>query len=376
MKLLISISYYYPNISGLTIYAKRIAEEMVKRGFEVNILTSRYKKDLLQHEKINGILVKRVWTPLVFGRGPIMPTFLYDSYKAVKNSDVVNCHLPQFESLCLTIWAKILRKRLIVTYHCDLASWPGLINKLQVSAVYLSHLFTCVLADRIVTSSKDYADNSKFLSLFKNKLVFIFPPITLEKSSGEFKNRWSDIRYKIGFVGRIAKEKGIDYLLKSIPEINKGIGNDFKIFIVGPEGVVGGGVKNDLSSLMEKYKRNLVILGVLKEGEIKDFYKMLDVLVLPSTQSLEAFGMVQVEAMLSGCPIVTSNIPGVRVPITLTKMGRLVKPNDSQVLGKVITDVLTNRSSYVTDKNKVQKIFNLQGSVILYERVFKSLFNG
>jgi glycosyltransferase involved in cell wall biosynthesis len=372
MKLLISISYYYPNISGLTIYAKRIAEEMVKKGFEVNILTSRYKKELPVREKINGVLVKRVWTPLIFGRGPIMPTFLYDSFRAVKNSDVVNCHLPQFESLFLAVWAKIFRKRIIVTYHCDLASWPGLINKIQVSAVYLGHLITCFLADRIVSSSKDYADNSKFLSLFKNKLVFVFPPIILEESSGKFKNGWSDIQYKVGFVGRIAKEKGIDNLLKSIPEIKKRIGPNFKVFIVGPKEVVGGGAKNEIYSLIEKYKEHLVILGVLKEGELGDFYKMLDVLVLPSTQSLEAFGMVQVEAMLSGCPVVACGLPGVRIPIKLTGMGKIIESNDSKLLGQTIVRILKNKKEYIKPKSEIQKIFNFQKTIRSYIKLFRN----
>jgi glycosyltransferase involved in cell wall biosynthesis len=372
MKLLISISYYYPNISGLTIYAKRVAEEMVKKGLEVNILTSHYKKDLPLQEKINGVLIKRVWTPLVFGRGPIMPTFLYDSYKAVKNSDVINCHLPQFESLFLAVWAKIFKKRIIVTYHCDLASWPGLINKIQISIVYLSHLFTCFLADRVVSSSKDYADNSKFLSLFKNKLVFVFPPIILERSSGEFKNRWSDIQYKIGFVGRIAKEKGIDNLLKSIPEIKKRIGNNFRIFIVGPEEVVGGGAKNELYSLIEEYKKHLVILGVLKEGELEDFYKMIDVLVLPSTQSLEAFGMVQVEAMLSGCPVIASDLPGVRIPIKLTGMGKIFETNDSNLLGQIIAKILKNKKKYIKPKSEIEKFFSYQKTISSYINLFKN----
>lgn len=366
MKLLICISYYYPNISGLSIYAKRIAEEMVKKGFEVEVLTSRHKNELPCREKVGGVLIKRVWTPFILGRGPIMPTFLIDSLRAVMKADIINCHLPQFEAIFTALWAKILGKKLIVTYHCDLSNWPGFVDKVAVGLTYFSQFLTCILADRIINSSKDYSDNSKFLKLFKKELVYIFPPVKLEKSLGTFINKWGSVKYKIGFVGRIAKEKGIDVLLNAIPDIEKGLRGRFKIFIVGPKNVIGGGADGQLSNTLEKYDKYLIYLGTLKDGEMPDFYKMLNVLVLPSTQSMEAFGMVQVEAMLSGCPVIASDLPGVRIPIKLTGMGEVIEIKDSNLLGQAIVKVLRNKKGYIKPKDKIEKIFDYRKTINFY----------
>ncbi|MBU0569248.1 glycosyltransferase, partial [Patescibacteria group bacterium] len=129
-KILIGISYYLPNISGLTIYAQNLAEELVKREHVVKVLTSKHLKKLPESEEKNGVLIKRVWTPFIFGRGPIMPTYLFEAYRTIKKADVVNLHLPQFEAFFSALLAKLLKKKLVVTYHCDFSNWPGLINQI------------------------------------------------------------------------------------------------------------------------------------------------------------------------------------------------------------------------------------------------------
>ncbi len=371
VKILIGISYYHPNISGLTIYAQNLAEELVKRGNSVGILTSRHLNNLPPKEVKKGVLIKRIWTPFIFGRGPIMPTFLLDSYKAVNEVDVVNIHIPQFEGVILALWAKLLGKKIILTHHCDLSNWPGFINQITEKVTYLSHFITCNLAEKVVVNSKDYANNSKFLSEFKNKLEYIYPPIKLKKADFSFNKDWRGIKYKIGFVGRLAREKGAKYLLQAIPSLEKKLGEDFRIFIVGPsKEVVGGGAEKGIVKLMDKFKERLVFLGKISDKQLAGFYKSIDVLVLPSTQSLESFGMVQVEAMLSGRPVVASNLPGVRVPVKVTGMGEIIIPRDVESLAKGIIKVLRGGRKYVKSRKKIEKIFNYKETIDTYEELF------
>lgn len=174
----------------------------------------------------------------------------------------------------------------------------------------------------------------------------------------------------IGFAGRIAKQKGIPYLLKAIPQIQKKIPN-FKIVLAGPyKEVIGESYFSDINYLIKKYKKYLIFLGGIEQENMSSFYNLCDVLVLPSDDRLESFGLVQVEAMLQGCPVVASNLPGVRVPIELTGMGKVFEVGNTKGLAQAIIDVLNNKKDYLLEKEKVEKIFNFQNTIKRYENIF------
>lgn len=377
MKILVGISYYHPNISGLTIYAKRFAEEMVKRGHTVEVLTARYKKNLPIREKIRGVLVTRVWTPVSIGRGPVMPTFPVAVYKALRRSQIVNCHLPQFESVITVILAKLLKKNVILTYHCDLSGWPGFVNQVSEIATWIAQLIAGALADVIISYTEDYGRHSRFLSLFKKKVVYILPPVKLEPKAKVIPGNWQDAKIKIGFAGRISREKGLHHLFQTLPALRKSLGRNVQLIFAGPyQEVIGGNDKSMLEGLLEKWKQNLTFLGPLSQREMASFYKAIDVLVLPSTESLEAFGMVQVEAMMHGCPVVATDLPGVRVPIRLTGMGKLVPPKDGQSLAEAVVEVIRRREIFIKPKQSVKKIFNFNKTMDKLETQFAKFSSG
>jgi len=85
----------------------------------------------------------------------------------------------------------------------------------------------------------------------------------------------------------------------------------------------------------------------LGNEELVSFYQSLDCLVLPSNNSTEAFGMVQIEAMNCGVPVVASDLPGIRSPIQKTQMGELFEKNNSIDLTNKIKKILKNRNNYL-----------------------------
>src|SRR5690606_38976470 len=101
MKIVIGISYYYPNISGLTIYAQNLAESLADKN-EVTVVTSN-PKGFKRTEKLNGVRVRRFWTPLLLGRGPIMPLYFWEVLKEMRKVQIVNYHIPSFEVLFFCI---------------------------------------------------------------------------------------------------------------------------------------------------------------------------------------------------------------------------------------------------------------------------------
>ena len=84
-----------------------------------------------------------------------------------------------------------------------------------------------------------------------------------------------------------------------------------------------------IQHLVEQHKDRVLFLGELHGGQLSNFYSMCDVLTLPSVNSTESFGMVQVEAMLCGTPVVASDIPGVREATRVTGMGLSVHSQGS-----------------------------------------------
>ena len=144
----------------------------------------------------------------------------------------------------------------------------------------------------------------------------------------------------------------------------------FKIIIAGPLDPVGEKkYKEKIMKLVEKYKDYVVFLGSLKQEEMGAFYSLLDVLVLPSINSTEAFGMVQVEAMMSGVPSVASGLPGVRIPVQETGMGKVVPLKNSQKLGETIADVLINKKKYIKDPYFIKQTFNMGKTVAFYQKI-------
>lgn len=373
MNILISVSYYHPNISGLSIYAKNLAEALAERGHKVTVLTSKHDQSLPQSEVIDKVKVRRLWTPAIIARGPIMPSFPLAAAQQVHKADVVNCHLPQFEALIPAVLSVILKKKLIITHHCDLSIWPGYLNKLARNLVNLSHIITCALANNIVVYTKDYAQHSKLLNKYKNKLIVISPPVKVGEVKKIVTEKWKQTKYKIGFAGRISREKGIDILLKSIPHLRNKLGENFKIIFAGPyKQVIGGGYKNKLDNLIEKHSKNLLFLGPLTQKEMAVFYKSIDVLVLPSTETIEAFGLVQIEAMLLGCPVVATDLPGVRIPIKKTSMGITVPINDHLALAQAIVKILLKKEKYIKSKSQIEKLFNYKKTIDQYENLISN----
>lgn len=376
MNILISLSYYSPYISGLTIYAKNLAYGLSAKGYTVRVLTSQHEKNLPLKEKLNGVAVTRVPISFNVGKGPIMLQYVKPLIQEVKKADVVNCHLPQFESVLVALIAKCLRKRIILTYHTDLAVDKTISGMIVRYCLYSAQILTGMLADVIVTQSSDYAKQSKYLTFFKKKVKAIYPPIIFpqpkEKDVDTFRKRVSsNKKYLIGVVGRMAQEKGYEYLLEAVPILKKKLGDNFLILFAGPKNPIGEEAYiKKVTKLMEQYKESVNHVGILTEDELGAYYANLDVFVLPSVNVTEAFGMVQIEALSCGTPVVVSDLPGVRLPVQITGNGLISSVGDPKDLAEKITEVLKNKDKYQVDRQKIVDEFGLRTIINQYEKLF------
>ena len=85
------------------------------------------------------------------------------------------------------------------------------------------------------------------------------------------------------------------------------------------------------------------------------------------------FGLVQVESMLLGTPVVSSDLPGVRIPIQTTGMGLIAPPGDIQAFADAVIEVVENRSAYCRDRSCISQRFSLERTLSEYEKLLLHL---
>jgi len=177
MKVLTTLSYYKPHISGLTVCVQRLIGGLSKKDFKFTVLTSRHRKNLLKSETENNIKIIRSPVLLTLGKVPVMPWYLFQVIREIKNNDLVWINLPQAEGLIVAVIAKLFGKRIITTVHC-LPLLPGGWQRFFFQKPFdLLNNLIIRLADKVVYYTKDYAEDTKELLHIPLKSKYILPPI-------------------------------------------------------------------------------------------------------------------------------------------------------------------------------------------------------
>lgn len=379
MKILLALTYYRPHTSGLTIYVERLARALAERGHRVTVLTSQYDKSLPRAEHLHGVDVVRVPVAFRVSKGVIMPTFGWRAWQMVRAHDVLSLHLPQFDASGLAARGRLLKKPVTLTYHCDLQLPPGVFSRVVDKVVFGSNVLAAQFADTIVAYTKDYATHSPFLSRYLAKVKVIPPPVHVPDVTpaeiAAFRAKWNlEGQRVIGFAARLATEKGVEMMLEALPRVRQAHPNA-RVLFAGPyQNVLGEeAYARHIMPLVEQNKGHWTFLGVLSPHEMATFFHNCDVTVLPSLNSTESFGLVQVEGMLCGAPSIASALPGVRQPVTMTGMGEVVPIGDSAALAEAVIRVLNDKAKYVRPRPEIEALFNTARTAELYEHLFEEL---
>lgn len=379
LRILIALTYYRPHVSGLTIYAERLARGLTRRGHRVTVLTSQFHPRLAAREVVDDIEIVRVPVALKVSKGVIMPLFPVYAASFLRRNDVVNVHMPQFEASLLAGLARQLGKPVVLTYDCDLKLPPGWFNRVVESCLGPMNHAAARLSDRIVATADDYAHHSPFLQRYASKVRAVAPVIEIAAVdpvvTRRLAARWQfDARPRIGFAARFAAEKGVEYLLRALPQIIEQVPDVEVVFTGAYKDTVGEeAYLATLTPHLERYKERLRFLDLLRDDEMPSFFALCDVLAVTSLNSTEAFGMVQAEAMLCGTPVVATNLPGVREVVRRTGMGEIVPAHDSDALAAAIVRILQNRRDYLRAAADIQAAFDPEISIGLYEGLFNEL---
>lgn len=314
--------FYYPHAGGVESHVRALSGELVREGHDVTVLTSRHDRRLPSFEVLEGVKVRRTRSLGVAFNTPID----IGTRRAIRELDADIFHLHYPPPLTSFFATRGLRKRatpVCLTYHCDLyLAGPGgrvltgLYNRLFLPA-------TLDRAQRIIVHTQSYGNTS--VSLRARPLTVIPSSVDLDRFRPEVDG--SAVRQRLGlegrrvlvFTGRLVPHKGVDVLLRALPELP----NDLALV------VVGRGPR--LASLRSVARR----LGVedrvrfcpdVSDEELPQYLRMADIFVFPSQNRLEGFGLAVAEAMAAGLPVVIADMPGVREVIEPGVQGLLVEP--------------------------------------------------
>ncbi|MCS7010590.1 MAG: glycosyltransferase family 4 protein [Anaerolineales bacterium] len=382
MKILTVLTYYRPHTSGLTIYAERLARALAKRGHQVTVMTTQYDKRLPRQETIDVVRVIRVPVAVRISKGVLAPTFGLVATQLVWEHDVVQLHLPQFDAPGVAFRARLFGKPAVLTYHCDLSLPAGLFNRFVNLVVHFQNHMAGLLANRIVTYTQDYADHSPYLRRFRHKVLAFLPPVELPPpvlGSAEafaLEHHVHERRPVIGMAARFAAEKGVEVLLDALPKVLEKYPKAQVLFAGQYENVLGE--KAYYERLMPRIREyqaqgHWTFLGVLSPQEMTAFYPNLDVLVVPSLNSTEAFGLVQIEAMMHDVPCVASALPGVRRPVQMHGMGKVIPIGDSDALAQALLEIFAEKEKYRCDTEELARLYAPDTVAQKYEELFEEL---
>jgi glycosyltransferase involved in cell wall biosynthesis len=218
------------------------------------------------------------------------------------------------------------------------------------------------LSDVITCASLDYVKNS-FLAGYYQKNPNKFQETYFGVDIKKFKiiaNEQPENGKNVLFVGGLDDsrlDKGLDVLIRAVKKLKEKKYND--IFLT----VIGNGNKKDYYRQVAAesgLEKSVNFTENINDDELVKYYNRCDIFVLPSKNRGEAFGLVLLEAMSCGKPIIASDLPGVRSVFENGRQGLLAKPGDDQDLAQKLEIIFS-------DKKKAEEM-GLQGKKLVEEK--------
>jgi glycosyltransferase involved in cell wall biosynthesis len=346
MRVVYICPYYFPSVGGIERFCQAIATEMHRLGNDIHVVTKAVegKND---REEMDGVKIHRVHPLFQYSKAVIAPAVR----KKIKelSPDVIHIQgpAPGMENF-VGINGK---SKIVMTCHTDLTLDSSISYKI-FSRAYRRFVFPRVLSkiDAIVLLSEVFRNTSKFSKLFARfdpHFVKVIPnAVDVEqfspgdKSKAEYKK---DLNVNSRFFGTFVASmeplhyyKGAEYLLHALSQLRD---LDLTFSFVG-EG-----------ELKLKYIELAKELGIWDKvrfpghGDndlLLKYYRAADVLILPSISTAETQGIVLIEAMACGTPVITTKIHGPMEMVNEGYNGYTVLPRDPKDLARAIVTILSD----------------------------------
>ena len=325
---------YYPVLGGIEGHLRLLSEGLAARGHTVTVLTSgRGRRDDLR--ELGGVRVIAAGRLATIASAPISPALL--THAARQRPDLVHLHMPDpTGDLALALAGP--RVPLVVSYHSDIVRQRRL---LTLYAPLLRR--TLRRAARIIAASPAYVHSSPFLAPLAGRCTVLPYGIDLDRFARPDPARITAIQARYPgplalFVGRLRYYKGVDQLVRAMAMAPG------RALIIGADATVR---RADLEQLAQDLgvAERVHFLSVEDDADLPAYYHAADLLVLPSVERSEAFGIVQIEAQAAGLPVVATELGTGTSYVTLHgQTGIIVSPADPQALAQAIRALMESET--------------------------------
>lgn len=343
--------YYPPHPGGMETHLESLCGEL-KRLIDLEILVAASDGFQTNEEVLTGMKLTRAGKLFNLRSAPFCPGMV--SKIRASKADLIHIHLPNPGAI-LAYLASGQRARLVFTYHSDI-----------VRQKVLSRFFDPILqhalnrADAIIVSSSNYMDSSYVLPPYRDKCRVIPYGVSIDHFQQPDSAEVARLRQLYGprmvlGVGRMVYYKGFEHLVEAMRFVN------------GRLVIVGRGPMH--ASLLQKAESCGVserVTFLTDVDDVRPYYHAADVFALSSVARSEAFGIVQLEAMASGKPVVNTGLDSGVTSVSLNGVtGVTVPPANPEALGQALSSLLDDPLRSATygraGQLRVKQHFNVQG---------------
>ncbi len=319
MKILMLTWEYPPRIvGGIARVVHDLSHRLIKDGHEVTVVT--YKEgNTPDFEDDKGVKVYRIGNYMI-NPNNFIDWIMQMNFNLVAKANEIIAKEGNFDVIHAHDWlvayaAKTLKNSygtpIVATIHATEAGRnSGIHDETQRYINDTEWMLTYEASEVIVNSNYMKNELQRLFGLPFEKINVVPNGVNLNLYSGierdyEFRRQYAADNEKIIlFVGRLVYEKGIQYLISAMPKILEGY-HDAKLVICGKGGMIDE-LKEQVNAMGISNK--VYFTGYLNSKQVVKMYKCADVAVFPSTY--EPFGIVALEGMLSGTPVVVSDVGG------------------------------------------------------------------
>ncbi|AXE30462.1 glycosyl transferase [Chromobacterium phragmitis] len=336
--------HYHPDQGGIETVTKDIAQGAVRAGCDVAVLCFG-DAARLSRERVGDVEVLRAPTWRKAASQPIGWQYFRAFLRCAREYDIVHAHVPNMLAALAVVLARV-PGRVVVHWHSDVVS-KGWLGRMMYPLEWLM----LRRADAVIATSQAYADASPLLRRFRDKVCLVpigiedpkqlddrpSPSPALASASGRAAQPAvanHDDRIVLA-IGRLVPYKGFEVLVDAARDLPPGC----RVVIVG-----GGEGRAELESRIARHGvgDRVQLAGRLDDGSLRLLFQRATLFCLPSVSRAEAFGVVLLEAMAHGLPIVASDIAGSGVPWVNShgETGLNVPVGDAAALAAAITTLL------------------------------------
>jgi rhamnosyl/mannosyltransferase len=338
MKIL-QIGKFYPIHGGVEKVMYDLSIGLSQRNIHCDMLctvTKRQKPGIIQVNEYARILCMPVWIKLFATM--ISPAMIAKLRKIQSEYDIIHIHHPD-PMACLALFFSGYKGKVVLHWHSDILKQQILLKLYGPLQRWLIER-----ADVIVGTTPVYVQLSPFLQQVQDKVTSIAIGVKPLKAKPDQTNRIRE-QYagkKIIFsLGRLVEYKGYEYLIKAARYMD----DDYMVLIGG-----SGPLKIELQRLIDELgvNKKVELLGFVPAEDLAAYFMACDVFCLSSIWKTEAFGIVQIEAMSCGKPVVTTRIAGSGVDWVNANgiSGYNVEPQNPEALAKAVRELLSDSQQY------------------------------